>query len=823
MTLHSFAISGLGPLVDARVDLDALPRDARLVAVVGPNGAGKTTALELALLGAPYRDLPTRGSLVSLATRRDAYVESTLSIGGGRRVRIRQNVDPVSGSGSTSIVDATTGKALTSSTKVTEGDAWVREHMPTLDVVTASLFAVQGSGGFVDMKPSDRKRVLLRVHGIERIEALAAKAGERARSAKGERGSAQARRDEAARAIPEVDATAVPGAAAASVLAMDALDAARAHVTRCRAALDEARARQVAARAHEAALDAARRDLAQARGRALDLAGRIERNRALLADEARIRETLATLDADRARVTERERALEAATTASREAAAAHARAGALVRDYERRVADAERAHREAGTRYDRHKAAEDALPARETAHAESLAADEAHEAALAALLQLRDAQAGRSAKRIVELRHGLAIYADGDGVMSPRFAQSVLATDDAQAAREASYPADLAAAEHVVRETRARTARARGALSAARQACEGLDPAASEAYRESAERLDGLRGELRAVRDAHEARGDEACAAGETLTAAAMAVRDARSALGETDSALRAWPADVASRLDQARARVEELEPQATEAQAALDAAIRHEADLADVPVVDTCLDLALVDLETAEAAEKRALAEHRRICDDLAALRVRASDAERGRARLVELDADLARVDRELARWSRLAADLGRDGVQALLIDAAGPALSALVNELLHACVSTRWTVTIATSRLTGKGEDRETLELRVLDAESGREGPIESYSGGERVLLGEAVSLALTVAACRTAGIEAASVVRDESGAALDQEKSVAYVGMLRRAVTMIGAGRLLVVTHSPAIADLCDARMRVADGSISLEVAS
>jgi exonuclease SbcC len=818
MTLHSFSVVGLGPLVDARVDLDALPRDARLIAVVGPNGAGKTTALELALLGAPYRDLPTRGSLVSLATRRDAYVESTLSIGGGRRVRIRQNVDPVSGSGSTSIVDATTGEALTSSTKVTEGDAWVRQHLPTLDVVTASLFAVQGSGGFVDMKPSDRKRVLLRVHGIERIEKLAEAAGKRANAAKGERTSAQARRDEAARAIPEVDDEAVPTAMRAELDAASAAVGAGTHVTRCRAALDEARARQVAARAHEAALDAARRGLARARDRALDLAGRIERNRALLADEARIRETLATLDADRARVTERERALEAATTASREAAAAHVRAGASVRDYERRVEEAQARASDLAKRADASAAAAARLPELEAASVALRAAEDAHEAALWALAALQTAQASRSDQRITSLRAGLVTIRD-DGAPAVSIATVILRHDDEEAIRSALYPDHLRDHQAREREAKAAVARARTAHADLVRATQGIDPAASEAYRESAERLDDLRGELHALRYAHEARGDEAATAGETLTAAAMAVRDARSALGETESALRAWPADVASRLDQARARVEELEPQATEAQAALDAAIRHEAELAAVPVIDTCLDLALVDLEEAEAAEKRALAEHRRICDDLAALRVRAEDAERGRARLVELDADLARVDRELARWSRLAADLGRDGVQALLIDAAGPALSALVNELLHACVSTRWTVTIATSRLTGKGEDRETLDLRVLDAESGREGPIESYSGGERVLLGEAVSLALTVAACRTAGVEAPCLVRDESGAALDPERAAAYVAMLRRAAAMVGASRVLLVSHATAVVAACDARLVVEGGAMRL----
>jgi len=37
--------SGMG-LDELVLDLDALPQDARLVAIAGPNGAGKTTLLE---------------------------------------------------------------------------------------------------------------------------------------------------------------------------------------------------------------------------------------------------------------------------------------------------------------------------------------------------------------------------------------------------------------------------------------------------------------------------------------------------------------------------------------------------------------------------------------------------------------------------------------------------------------------------------------------------------------------------------------------------------------------------------------------------------
>ena len=101
----------------------------------------------------------------------------------------------------------------------------------------------------------------------------------------------------------------------------------------------------------------------------------------------------------------------------------------------------------------------------------------------------------------------------------------------------------------------------------------------------------------------------------------------------------------------------------------------------------------------------------------------------------------------------------------------------------------------------------------IAALDSERGRDASAETLSGGERVLVGEAVSLALSVLACQRAGIERPTLVRDESGAALDPERGRAYVAMLRRAVDLTGADRCLLVSHSPEVQEMCDARVVVA----------
>src|SRR5687767_9815772 len=112
MRLERIAVRGLGPFrEDVELALSSIP--GTIVAICGENGAGKSTLLEL--FGASlYRTCPTRGSLASLATRRDAFVE--VDVVSGARHRIRHSIDAASGKGE-SLVLAEDGAPVLGSTK----------------------------------------------------------------------------------------------------------------------------------------------------------------------------------------------------------------------------------------------------------------------------------------------------------------------------------------------------------------------------------------------------------------------------------------------------------------------------------------------------------------------------------------------------------------------------------------------------------------------------------------------------------------------------------------------------------------------------------
>jgi exonuclease SbcC len=189
---------------------------------------------------------------------------------------------------------------------------------------------------------------------------------------------------------------------------------------------------------------------------------------------------------------------------------------------------------------------------------------------------------------------------------------------------------------------------------------------------------------------------------------------------------------------------------------------------------------------------------------------------------RIAELTTALRAEEQLAADWAMVARGLGRDGLQALEIDAAGPELTGLVNDLLRACFGSRYTVTIATTRARKSGEgDREVCDVLVYDAQNPQDGDRDGreFSDGQKVILGEAIRGALSVLSCRRAGLRGVTLVRDEATGVLDRDNAPAYVRMLRRLAEMVDASRVLFVAHDPALWALADSRVHVANGRVDV----
>lgn len=783
----------MGALTGEReVRLDEL--SGKLTAVTGDNGAGKTTFLEL-LVGAVYRETPTRGSLMDLAFGRDSLVEVDVEHD-GRQLTVRQVVDKIARKQEALLL--ANGEPVAASTKVSAVDAVVARLLPPRDLVLVSTFAAQQSTGFVAAKPAERKALLLRLLGMEAIE-------QRHAQVKAAALAAQQAFDAATAKAQQLEASI--GDRATAQAAVDAAEHALAVATRVKGELDAAHRASVLA-GHSAAEHNRRVDEQLARWREADsrrataqaklddLTKRISNNREIQGKAEQIRaavlratELRATAEGQRSRLEQLERDHEARVDEK-------GRVKATLADLERRAAqlDAQLA------RLAEARSAAEALPQAEQVQATAAAHLSGAERLALDLDRLTKEGAD---VRIGGLRQGLASIRDSHTRLDAAqdTARLTLQHDDKLKVAEGQQLQQRDAASRAVKASRealdqlTEAVRRKQLLAASvpdleRVEVERAEVSASitshtEQLEQATLRIAGLAQEMRGLSPEY----------AKTVQAIELADRDAKQSVA----------------LERSEARIAELEPLARDAAAevAVCVAERDRIELLDKkpePLLDA-------SREALAEVERRVLSHTRELGRVQAAL----DTATKGEAELQQArDATLTTAE-ALADWRRLDADLGRNGLQAMVIDAALPELNTLANDLLHQSFGTRFTLDVRTQSASADGKRAiEVLEVWVIDTgegdKPGREGPIETFSGGEGTILREGLSLALTTLAARSTGIHRPTLVRDEAGSALDAAKGRAWIAMLRQAADLIGADRVLFVTHDEGLKALADSRIEL-----------
>jgi exonuclease SbcC len=793
--LESFKVRGFGPFKkEWSCDLSEL---RGLVAVTGVNGAGKSTFLELGLPGALYRQTPTRGSLGDLAVARDACLDVTVV--NGARWQIRHLVDGQSGKSEALVLGADGQPALPDS-KVKSYDAWASKHWPAPEVLMATIFGAQGSGGFLAAKPAERKAILLRMLGVERLEGLATQAREEAKVARQRVDTTVARlADERARGgnVAELE-TELKLAKASAERAHALVEAAKAtletgHVESARVAQlqqandDLARRRTALADQREAAAK-----------KLADVEERLANNRQRLSEGDAIRAAVARLEALGAELAEAERAVAAAEAEARETLAPWLDVNERIRAEEQRLQRADEKLRDA-------RAVERAKLEVQALRDAAAEADAAVSRATTKLEELAATHlAGAEEREREAIKSHVAIV--GAVEVNPDAAPEDLAAVSREAIEANAAAVALAAAlPGQQKETRERLAAAKGQQAEAQRQL-----ATAERYAARGPEMDQAavdqteaQAELQRLRSGYAAAG----VAAKEKQGALPELRAKVARLGAERDSLKPT-ADKAGKLEGCKGRIDELEPVAAGLRGEITKLDREASELPAPAELPPAPPLATLR-ERVQDAERESAGAARMV----AGLEQRLEQARASAARQVELEDEERRHSIELADWTRVASSLGKDGLQALEIDAAGPALTELTNAILHRAHGPRFTVRVETQRLSADGKRQlEGCEVMVLDTVQGREAAGETFSGGERVVIAESLSLAILVLSCRRAGLTDVSLVRDESGAALDPGNARVYVEMLRHAIELTGARHCLLVSHMPEVQELCDSRIEV-----------
>jgi DNA repair exonuclease SbcCD ATPase subunit/DNA repair exonuclease SbcCD nuclease subunit len=786
LQFHTLAVDGIGPFRQRVFDFDQV--DGQLIAVTGDNGAGKSTLLEL-LLGGVYRRCPTRGSLVDLATSRDASIVLELSTG-GHAYRIKHLIDAVSRKSEAVILRD--GVPAVEAAKVKAFDAYVEAHFPPLELQLVSSFAAQRSQGFIDTKPADRKALLLKIRGVELIQEMAGAARMHAASYEKQVDVRAARIEERKPAVSsanlkarrvQLDEQLAKGRelhAAERAKLQEAIDR-NTEITEA----EHRRARHVNdSRALNEQVQRRDQELANLRGRRAKWQALLDRAEQIHADAGaheRLTESLNKLDVEIASLPSMEEMKR--------------RQAQLIEDMQSAQERIRKNHATVGDRAKVQRAAEELPGIREKL---TMATNGLREAE-AAQAELSGKQLLGAEGRIDALRGSLLSIRETHNVLLlHREAAEALHRDDKAREDAIEIPAQRKELEarvsglrndvdHFRRQEAAAVAQAARAelIEQAAQALKDAEADLERLQRDKAELLGAMEKRIKDERDMKLLRTEGA----HQRIALAPAVEEKAELRGAAEEAqgLDQLIASAEAELTAAREKLTALGPPPP---------LQARPNLTGLQATVTQLELELK--------------EHEKACWTNAERISQTEEAEAAIASMSELQADDLL---ELSDWQRLAADLGKDGLQAALSDAVIPELVALTNTLLHSAFGPRFTVDVRSQVADSTGKKMlETLEVWVIDTAAGRDAPIETFSGGEATIIGEALSLALTVLACRSSDGTPPTLVRDEAGAALSGSNAIAWINMLRRAVEMIGADKLLFVSHSPAVTALADGRIEL-----------
>lgn len=185
---------------------------------------------------------------------------------------------------------------------------------------------------------------------------------------------------------------------------------------------------------------------------------------------------------------------------------------------------------------------------------------------------------------------------------------------------------------------------------------------------------------------------------------------------------------------------------------------------------------------------------------------------AERGRldlelAGMPALEAKAQAISDEIAKWKLLAKGLGNDGVIALSIDDAGPAITQIVNDLLLACYGPRFTIAIQTQTALASGEMREGFSINVIDADNDTMKEFGVMSGGQKVWINECLTRGIALYRAQDAQQPFQTLFTDEADGPLDPERKRAFMKMKREVLRVGGYQREFFISQTPDLVDDAD----------------
>ncbi len=229
-------------------------------------------------------------------------------------------------------------------------------------------------------------------------------------------------------------------------------------------------------------------------------------------------------------------------------------------------------------------------------------------------------------------------------------------------------------------------------------------------------------------------------------------------------------------------------------------------------------MEARLARLPDVEQALRHQMAEVNRLSEsvrttqsDLGAVRQQLAAIQAQKKRLSELEKELHQQKEAVAVYRDLVQAFGKNGLQAMIIEAVLPEIEQEANRLLARMTEGRMTVRLKAQRDLRTGGTAETLDIEIADELGAR--PYEMYSGGEAFRINFALRIALSKLLARRAGASLRTLFIDEGFGSQDDEGRLRLVDAINSIQDEFDL--IVVITHIEELKEAFPVRIEVFKG--------
>ena len=180
-------------------------------------------------------------------------------------------------------------------------------------------------------------------------------------------------------------------------------------------------------------------------------------------------------------------------------------------------------------------------------------------------------------------------------------------------------------------------------------------------------------------------------------------------------------------------------------------------------------------------------------------------------KGKLATVSTEVANLDNEISEWQIL--EVAMEGVVTLEIDDAGPSVTSITNDILHACYGPRFSVKIKTQDEKSNGKDmKEVFDIEVFDAERDDKKSLSDMSGGEETWVDDAVTRGICLFNASRSGKKYHMLFSDEKDGRLTEQRRREFMAVKRKVLELGGFDGEYFISHTKEIQEMADSSINL-----------